>query len=230
MPLSTSSRLSSSRHTVNGEEQPGGLVIVRAPAPSNRSLHIEPVPSETRAPSRPPSVQPQSQPSKPPAKKLRTDSSSRSVTKAKDRDLYTAAARAEPEVDEDMRQMQSEVDTLKRRSLAAEQAAGSSGVQMPPRTPNATTRRNIDMDTTEPIASAETPQIEKNKMMRGETGHRRRSSVGRGKRISSSYEATGVICKWQTVFLCSHFHMHANVRTLQHTHTRPCRCRVSSSI
>ena len=118
--------------------------------------------------------------------------------------MYTTN-RAEPEVDEDVRQMQSETDTLRRRSqAAAEQAAGSLGadVQFPPRTPrppNSSSRRNVD--TTEPIAQRETPQIEKNKMMRGETGHRRRSSVSRGKRVSSSYEATGVICEWHVPLL-----------------------------
>ena len=190
--------LTASGATVNGEEQPGGLVIVRAPAPSSRSLHIEPLPAEPRASSRPPSVQPQPQPSKPPSKKLRADGSSRSVSKPKDRDVY-APARPDPEVDEDVRQMQSETDTLKRRSqAAAEQAASSSDVQFPPRTPNVNSRRNID--TLEPIAQAETPQIEKNKAMRGETGHRRRSSVSRGKRISSSYETTGVICELHVSF------------------------------
>ena len=179
-------------------------MIVRAPAPTNRSLHIEPVPPESRSLS----VQPQPllQPSKPPSKKLRAEGSSRAIGKAKERDVY-ATTRAEPEVDEDVRQMQSETDTLRRRSQAAEQAANSlnADVDFPartPRKPNSTSRRNID--TTEPIAQAETPQIEKNKMMRGETGHRRRSSVSRGKRVSSSYEATGVICEWHLLSLSIH--------------------------
>ena len=117
--------------------------------------------------------------------------------KAKDREVY-AATRADPEVDEDVRQMQSETDTLRRKSQAAEQAAGSlnGDVQFPPRTPRApgsSSRR--DVDTVAPLAQQETPQIEKNKIMRGETGHRRRSSVSRGKRASSSYETTGIICE-----------------------------------
>lgn len=187
---------------VNGEEQPGGLVIVRAPGPTSRSLHIEPVPAETRAGS----AQPQQllPSSKPAAKKLRAEGSSRAVGKAKEREVY-AATRAEPEVDKDVRQMQLETDTLRRRSQAAEQAANSlnTDIEFPPRTPrppNSGSRRNIDI--TEPIAAQETPQIEKNKMMRGETGHRRRSSVSRGKRVSSSYETTGVICEWHvTLFV-----------------------------
>ncbi len=112
-----------------------------------------------------------------------------------------ATTRAEPEVDEDVRQMQSETDTLRQRSQAAASSMNTD-VEFPartPRKPNSSSRRNID--TTEPIALQETPQIEKNKAMRGESGHRRRSSVSRGKRVSSSYEATGVICEWHTPFV-----------------------------
>ncbi|RDX56966.1 hypothetical protein OH76DRAFT_1491402 [Lentinus brumalis] len=198
----------STKRKLNGEEQPGGLVIVRAPAPTNRSLHIEPVPPESRASS----VQPQTllQPSKPPSKKLRAEGSSRAVGKAKERDVY-ATTRAEPEVDEDVRQMQSETDTLRRRSQAAGQVASSmnSDVEFPartPRKPNSSSRRDIDI--TEPIALQETPQIEKNKAMRGESGHRRRSSVSRGKRVSSSYEATGVISHPHTSVSVSSFFKH----------------------
>ena len=215
---------------VNGEEQPGGLVIVRAPAPSKHSLHIEPLPAEPRAPSRPPSTQPQPSLSKPPSKKLRADGSSRSVARTKDRDVYTTT-RADPEVDEDVRQMQSEADTLRRKSQAAEQAAGSlsSDVQFPPRTPraaNSSSRR--DVDTMAPLTQQETPQIEKNKIMRGETGHRRRSSISRGKRASSSYETTGVICEWHVPLLLSvrpPIRMHGPQPTRIHL----CPSRVSSS-
>ncbi|KAI0819262.1 Mis12-Mtw1 protein family-domain-containing protein [Trametes gibbosa] len=200
----------SNKRKLNGEEQPGGLVIVRAPAPANRTLHIEPVPTESRATSRQPSVQ--SQPlhsTKPPSKKLRADGSSRAVGKAKDRDVY-AATRADPEVDEDVRQMQSEADTLRRRSQAAEQVAGtvSGSFEFPARTPRqpSSSRRNID--TVVPIAEQETPQIEKNKIMRGDTGHRRRSSVSRGKRISSSFETTGVISHPHTSVSVTSFFKH----------------------
>ncbi|KAI0649521.1 Mis12-Mtw1 protein family-domain-containing protein [Trametes meyenii] len=201
----------SNKRKLNGEEQPGGLVIVRAPAPTNHALRIEPLPAESRAPSRQPSVQPQApQLTKPPAKKLRADGSSRSVGKAKERDVY-ATTRTDPEVDEDVRQMQSETDTLKRRSQAAEQAAGSAPRDFefparPSRTFGSSSRR--DVDTVMPIAQQETPQIEKNKIMRGETGHRRRSSVSRGKRISSSFETTGVISHPHTSVSVSSFFKH----------------------
>ncbi|KAI0749291.1 Mis12-Mtw1 protein family-domain-containing protein [Daedaleopsis nitida] len=197
----------SNKRKLNGEEQPGGLVIVRASGPT-RSLQIEPVPSDSRGSS----VQPQPLlSSKPPSKKLRAEGSSRAVGKAKQRDVY-ATSRAEPEVDEDVRQMQSETDSLRRRSQAAGLAAGSMNgdVGFPPRTPRApgssSSKRNLD--TTEPVAARETPQIEKNKMMRGETGHRRRSSVSRGKRVSSSYEATGVISHPHTSVSVSSFFKH----------------------
>lgn len=205
--------------TVNGEEQPGGLVIVRAPSQANRTLHIEPLPAEPRAASRQPSVQPQaSQSTKPAAKKLRADGSSRAVGKAKDRDVY-ATTRADPEVDEDVRQMQSEADTLRRRSQAAEQvaSAASGAFDFPARTPRPATTSRRNIDTVMPVAQQETPQIEKNKLMRGETGHRRRSSVSRGKRISSSYEATGVICEWH-IPLCLHVRSAAQ-RGAAHPHT-----------
>ncbi|KAH9847254.1 Mis12-Mtw1 protein family-domain-containing protein [Lenzites betulinus] len=200
----------SNKRKLNGEEQPGGLVIVRAPGPANRTLHIEPVPTESRAPSRQPSVQSQPQHStKPPSKKMRADGPSRAVGKAKERDVY-AATRADPEVDEDVRQMQSEADTLRRRSQAAEQvaAAVSADFDFPARTlrPPTTSRRNID--TVVPIADQETPKIEKNKIMRGDTGHRRKSSVSRGKRISSSFETTGVISHPHTSVSVTSFFKH----------------------
>lgn len=40
-----------------------------------------------------------------------------------------------------------------------------------------------------PLPENETPQLKRNK-------HLRKSSVGRGKRISSSFEATGVLCEF----------------------------------
>ncbi|EIW57165.1 uncharacterized protein TRAVEDRAFT_149392 [Trametes versicolor FP-101664 SS1] len=200
----------SSKRKINGEEQPGGLVIVRAPSQANRTLHIEPLPAEPRAASRQPSVQPQaSQSTKPAAKKLRADGSSRAVGKSKDRDVY-ATTRADPEVDEDVRQMQSEADTLRRRSQAAEQvaSAASGAFDFPARTPRPATTSRRNIDTVMPVAQQETPQIEKNKLMRGETGHRRRSSVSRGKRISSSYEATGVISHPHTSVSVASFFKH----------------------
>ncbi len=113
--------------------------------------------------------------------------------------------------------MQSEPDTLRRKSQAAEQAAGSlnKDVQFPPRTPRApgpSSRR--DVDTVAPLAQQETPQIEKNKIMRGETGHRRRSSVSRGKRASSSYETTGIICEWHAHLFCTYVRQSRTESTL----------------
>ncbi|KAI0635540.1 Mis12-Mtw1 protein family-domain-containing protein [Trametes polyzona] len=200
----------SNKRKLNGEEPPGGLVIVRAPAPGNRTLQIEPLPAESRAASRQPSVQPQaSQSTKPPSKKLRADGSSRTVGKAKERDVY-ATTRADPEVDEDVRQMQSETDTLRRRSQAAERAAGSASgdVEFPARSSRPPTTPRRDIDTVVPLADQETPQIQRNKVMRGETGHRRRSSVNRGKRISSSFETTGVISHPHTSVFVSSFYKH----------------------
>ena len=79
------------------------------------------------------------------------------------------------------------------------------------------------MDITTPLPEEDTPRIERNKQLRSgamaaivngrgrepeerttttpsRTGHRRKSSVsGRGKRVSSSFEATGIIGKFLSV-------------------------------
>ncbi|OJT05504.1 hypothetical protein TRAPUB_3682 [Trametes pubescens] len=71
-----------------------------------------------------------------------------------------------------------------------------------------------------PVAQQETPQIEKNKLIRGETGHRRRSSVSRGKRISSSYEATGVISHPHTSVSVASFFKHIDSELPEPQRTR----------
>ncbi|KAL6298336.1 Mis12-Mtw1 protein family-domain-containing protein [Sparassis latifolia] len=213
---------SGSKRKLNGEEQPGGLVIVRAPSARPRSaqggetLQVESVP-QSRASSRPPSAPPHQrstgESSKPPAKKFRADgtaSSTRVVSKSKDREVFTSN-RAEPEVDEDVRLMQSETDTLRRRSQAAEQSAGSlnNNVQfLPSKSPRPPSNQRVH-DTSLPLPQQETPRIERNRFMRGEEpNHRRKRSLSRGKRISSSYENTGVISHPHTSVSDTSFHKH----------------------
>ncbi|OCH85569.1 hypothetical protein OBBRIDRAFT_739709 [Obba rivulosa] len=215
--------------TVNGEEQPGGLVIVRAPSArppsvqppqhSNYSLHPDLPPP--RATSRPPSAAPPHvppDPSKQPSKKFKAadiSTSGRTVGKGKDRSLY-ASTRADPEVDEDVRQMQSETDTLRRKSQAAQNAVGNlnSEIQFPPpkslphRQPHPPPSNHRLHDASHPLPLQETPQIERNKIMREGNQHRRRSSLSRGKRISSSYEATGVIAQPHTSVSDTSFYKH----------------------
>lgn len=201
---------------VNGEEQPGGLVIVRAPLArpwneqGNDTRSTEPAPpsqSQPRASSRPPSSQsyhtPHIDTSKQPSKKFKADGSTttaRQISKGKDRELQ-ASTRAEPEVDEDVRQMQSETDTIRRKSQAAESSAGALNAefQFPPPKPGRPQQgppsNQKTHDASLPLPLQETPQIERNRFMRGEpSGHRRKSSLSRGKRISSSLDS-GVICE-----------------------------------
>ncbi|KAI0052344.1 hypothetical protein FA95DRAFT_1553684 [Auriscalpium vulgare] len=72
-------------------------------------------------------------------------------------------------------------------------------------------RQPSHVDAQMPLAPRETPQIEKNKQMRGEgsNGHSRRSSVSmRGKRMSTSFENTGVIVQPHSSVEEKAFHMH----------------------
>ena len=181
------------RSLVNGEEQPGGLIIVRAPS--------TPAGPSQRPPSRQPSTQSQpapDEPSKPPTKKFRADgttSAARQLAKNKDRQIQPST-RADPEVDEDVRQMQTEADTLRRKSQAAEQSMGTLSIPKTPNRQQAPYSERRIREEMQPVPEQETPQIERNRFMReGGSNHRRKSSLTRGKRISSSYEATGVICE-----------------------------------
>lgn len=101
--------------------------------------------------------------------------------------------------------MQSEADALRRKSRAAEAASGSvdPSFQIPPPGPNSSgsQMRGRIREMSQPLPLQETPQIQKNKLLRGESGHRRKSSLTRGKRISSSFENTGVIGASATMYL-----------------------------
>ncbi|KIJ60374.1 hypothetical protein HYDPIDRAFT_117290 [Hydnomerulius pinastri MD-312] len=213
-----------------GEEQPGGLIIVRAPAPRSLSpqTHFSSQPLTTttsRPPSRPPSSLSQPLPStstsivpgpsKPPSKKFKADSS-RAPTSAKPRDVL-ATTREEPELDEDIRQMESETDHLRSRSRAKETV--NPAFQFPP--PSTTPSKRRIPDALQPLPESETPQIERNKLLReGQPvpkaptqtqtpQHSRRSSMSmRGKRISTSFENTGVISQPHASVRDSSFYKH----------------------
>ncbi|KAI6039759.1 Mis12-Mtw1 protein family-domain-containing protein [Pisolithus marmoratus] len=189
----------STKRKLIGEAQPGGLVIVRAPAssqpilatvsrlppPSRPHSSSQPLPSSTNAVGHP-------------SKKLKLDASSRAPTGAKQRDVM-ATTREEPELDEDIRQMENETDDLRRRSRAKESTNQS--LQFPPS--SSSTQRQHTADTIQPLPQCETPQIIRNKLMptsphspRTPQSHqtpRRTSMSMRGKRISTSFENTGVI-------------------------------------
>lgn len=206
------------RPSAVGEEQPGGLIIVRAS--SARPAHSQEVPptrSEPQPPLRHSSVPPPSRTasngdvngslSAHPSKKFRADSGTApGSNKGKDRTGLGSVAEADE--DEDVRQMQSETEILRRKSLAA--AANSNPdprFQFP--APGASSRstkppsqpRGRMRETTQPVPSQETPQQERNRLLRGQTGSRRKSSLTRGKRVSSTYQSTGVIGASATAFV-----------------------------
>ncbi|KAG2060752.1 hypothetical protein BDR06DRAFT_1048284 [Suillus hirtellus] len=210
-----------------GEEQPGGLVIVRAPisrptTPQNNHSSSQPSTTTTQAPSRLPSSLSQpipsssiAGPSKPPAKRFKADSL-RAPTSAKPRDV-PSSTREEPELDEDIRQMESETVHLRQRSRAKD--AIDSSFKFPPSTPKHTSQR-YPSDALHPLPDSETPQIERNKLLREGASlpprtpqrtpsHSRRTSMSaRGKRISTSFENTGVITQPHATVSDSSFYKH----------------------
>lgn len=210
-----------------GEEQPGGLIIVRAPisrptTPQNNFSSSQPSTTTTLAQSRPPPSLSQpipsssiAGPSKPPAKRFKADSS-RAPTSAKPRDV-PSSTREEPELDEDVRQMESETVHLRQRSRAKDTI--DSSFKLPPSTPKHTSQR-YPSDVLHPLPDNETPQIERNKLLREGVHlpprtpqrtpqHSRRTSMSaRGKRISTSFENTGVITQPHAAVSDSSFYKH----------------------
>lgn len=153
-------------------------------------------------------------PQQPPSKKLRPDSQTRTHQRRPD----TAAS--DVEVEKDVRAMDDEADKLRRLSRARTTIDSSllQGNVRFPETPGSSRKgKSKAVDTLVPLTEQETPTIERNKQMRagamatiangrnqegaetGSTtphGQRRKSSVsGRGKRVSTSFEASGIISK-----------------------------------
>ncbi|KAI0342616.1 hypothetical protein BDW22DRAFT_1330457 [Trametopsis cervina] len=227
----------SNKRKLVGEEQPGGLVIIRAPStrsPSEDShgirLGSQPLP---RATPLPPNPLANGSSSSHPSKKLRADASASNQVprKAKERDKPPNSREELPELEddvqqnEDVRRMQSETDTLRQRSRPPE--ANNPAFQFPPprTTTNGTSKshkpspqlqpqRGRIREMSQPLPLQETPEIRKNKLMRGDPvkGHtRRKSSLTRGKRISSTFENTGVIAQPHTAVHDSSFYKHIDV-------------------
>ncbi|KAJ7116034.1 Mis12-Mtw1 protein family-domain-containing protein [Mycena epipterygia] len=175
------------------EETPGGLLIVRAP-PSDASTRL----ARARAPA--------AGPGNPPAKKFKADAPmGLSVTSPPARN-----ASVDPVVEQAVRAMDDEADSLRRASratatipsaLASSVAFLPSSPEKPPKPMRA--KKKVTVETEEPLRDG-TPQGVRNKILRGDAmaaiardadpepdtpGHRRRSSLGgRGKRISSSFQ------------------------------------------
>ena len=92
--------------------------------------------------------------------------------------------------------MVSEADQLRRKSRASEDTAGFANPPFPLQAAG-TKRRTTPgfTDTTQPVNVHETPKQDRNKSLRenGSVNGRRSSSGSRGKRISTSYETSGII-------------------------------------
>ncbi|EPQ52472.1 hypothetical protein GLOTRDRAFT_140210 [Gloeophyllum trabeum ATCC 11539] len=195
------------RKLLNGEEQPGGLVIVRAPPsrpPSTQPPDQHPVRPPSTEPRRHPSATPG--PSQPASKKFRSDSrpatGHRPVGKAKDRDLV-ATSRPDPEVDEDVRLMNDEAEHLRRRSRANADhvnpdfnfpAVAASAKQPPP------SSRNVEQ-TRQGRALTRNGDTQQH-------GRRKSSLSMRGKRVSTTYETSGVITQPHASVSDSSFYKH----------------------
>ncbi|RDB30918.1 Kinetochore protein mis13 [Hypsizygus marmoreus] len=186
---------SSKRKLLGAEEQPGGMLIVRAP------------------PTHPP-------PAKPPSKKFRADTPAGPDV-------------SDLQLEKDVRAMDDETDRLRRTSRAhttIDNVASSSSSSLNPSFQfpvNGKSRVTIT-DTSVLLPADETPQIQRNKRLRegamaaigngradsspasGSEGgrHRRKSSIGRGKRISTSFETTGVITQPHGSVSDSSFYKH----------------------
>ncbi|PPQ83326.1 hypothetical protein CVT25_003965 [Psilocybe cyanescens] len=176
------------KEALNNDDGPGGLLIVH-PRDIGPTLS-QPVSSNTADPLPPRfSSQPlHAGPSKHPTKKFRADSETaarplgKSKLKPPARDR--SGAYEDAEVDLDVKAMEDEADQLRRQSRA-----------------HSTIDSSLLVITNDRSQTQETS--------RRATGHRRKSSVGgRGKRTSSSYQATGVITQPHNSVSESSFHKH----------------------
>ena len=199
---------------VNGDESSGGLMIVRAPSarpsssqairppPSITSTHLQTPPSPPRPPSsqshRPPAST--AGPSHPPSKRFRADTADTSSRTAP-RVTHGEPTRGDPQVDEDVRRMEAETDDLRRTSR--ENMSSPVAALRPEFAFPATTSQQKEKQRQKPKqgkgqrqerpGSPESSTREREKERR-DSQHQRRSSMGlRGKRISSSFETTGII-------------------------------------
>jgi len=148
---------------VNGEEQRGGLVIIRGSKPPQ-------LPSQPSLDT----INAVAGPSHPPNKKLRAAPGKAPSSKSKHKSPDEDGA-----VEEDVRRMEMETDELRRAASHSHDPLYIS-------------------DSFLPLAPRETPKIEQNRAMRGEGSltprtPRRASMSSRGKRLSNSFDRTGII-------------------------------------
>lgn len=175
-----------------GDEEPGSLVMLRAGSSTDKTSSQEP--PSIQPPSRSRSLSVSSQAQGPPLKRFKSLASVPSSSNHKPL-APSQSIRDEKEAEEDVRRMKSEADQLRRKSRAAEDTAGFVDPPFPLQAAG-TSRRTTPgyTDTTRSVNVHETPKHNRNKALREVNG--RRSSTGsRGKRVSTSYEATGIIAK-----------------------------------
>lgn len=205
---------------VHHEEAPSGLLIVRA-QDSQPANHAD-AQSQPRFASQPPTGLLSHQP---PSKKFKADSqpsAQKPPSQTRTRQRATDTVASDLEVEKDVRAMDDEADKLRRLSRARtviDPTLLSSQANVPfssrPETPGVSRKgKSKAVEISMPLPEQETPRIQRNKQLRsnamaaianGRTPetpsttpnrHRRKSSVsGRGKRVSTSFEATGVISK-----------------------------------
>ncbi|KAF9533998.1 Mis12-Mtw1 protein family-domain-containing protein [Crepidotus variabilis] len=222
----------STKRKFNQDDGPSSLMIVRGT--DSQPSQSQPA-RTTYNDDQPPrfASQPLAGSSQPPSKKFKVDARSREPTRNNNADPSV-----DPEVEQDVRAMDDEADRLRRLSRAhttIDQTflQSQTNVQFPTRSeppPSARKGKNKILDTSAPMPDHDTPKIERNKQLRADAmsayensrgrtqepgpsqGHRRKSSVsGRGKRMSTSFEATGIITQPHNSVSESSFYKHIDV-------------------
>ena len=189
-----------------GDEETSGLVIVQAGSSTDKTSSQEP--PSVQHPSRSRSLSVSSQAPGPPPKRFKSLASAPSFSGPKTLGS-SQSIRDEREAEEEVRRMESETEQLRRKSRASEDTVGFADPPFPLQAVG-TQRKMIPgyTDTTQFVNVHETPKQNRNKTLReyGSVNGRRSSSGSRGKRVSTSYETTGIIggfrSLWATRQMC----------------------------
>ena len=176
-----------------GDEETGSLVVVQAGSSTDKTSSQEP--PSIQHPSRSRSLSVSSQAQGPPLKRFKSLASAPSFSNHKSLNS-SQLIRDEREAEEEVRRMESETEQLRRKSRASEDTVGFADPPFPLEA-TGTQRKTAPgyTDTTQPVNVYETPKQDRNKSLRDyRSVNGRRSSSGlRGKRVSTSYENTGII-------------------------------------
>lgn len=176
-----------------GEEETSGLVVVRAASSTDKTSSQEP--PSIQHPSRSRSQSVSSQVPGPPLKRFKSNASALASSSRKPLSS-SQSIRDERDAEEDVRRMESETDQLRRKSRASEDTVGFANPPFPLQAAIAKKRTTPGYtDTVQAVNVLETPKQNRNKNLRenGSVNGRRSSTGSRGKRISMSYETSGII-------------------------------------